>query len=83
MEMLRRRNVDICCLQEVRYRSQGTRMFGSEYKFWWNGGTESRNGVGIMVKEELVEDVIEVIRIDDRLPVMKIKMVWGSKEGQI
>ena len=34
VEMLGRRNVEVCCLQEVRYTGQGTRMFGSEYKFW-------------------------------------------------
>ena len=26
VEMLGRRNVNICCLQEVRYRGQGTRV---------------------------------------------------------
>ena len=47
VEMLGRRNVDICCLQEVRYKGQITKIFGSEhkYKFWWSGGTESGNGV--------------------------------------
>ena len=83
VDMLGRRNVDICCLQEVRYRGQGTRMFGikHKYKFWWSGRRESRNGVGIMVREELVEDVIEVIKIDLRL--MKIKIVWGRRIAQI
>ena len=81
VEMLGRRKVDICCLQEVRYRDQGTRMVGSEHKFWWSEGRESRNGVGIMVREELVEDVTEVIRTDERL--IKIKMVWGRTIAHI
>ena len=78
MDMLERRRVDIRCLQEVRYRGQGTRVYGGEgkYKFWWRGSEEGRNGVGIMVKEDLVE-VIEVKRLDDR--IMKIAMVCGRK----
>lgn len=34
--MLARRRVDMCCVQEVRYRGAGTKVFGSEkekYKF--------------------------------------------------
>ena len=29
VEMLARRRVDICCIQEVRYKNQGTAAFGS------------------------------------------------------
>ena len=48
-----------------------------KYKFWWSGSEEGRNGVGIMVKEGLVEEVIEVKRLDDRM--MKIAMLCGRK----
>ena len=56
---------DIRCLQEVRYRGQGTRVYGGEekYKFWWSRSEEGRNGVGIMVKEDLVKEVNEVKRL--------------------
>ena len=79
VEMMARRRVDIACLQEVRYKGQGARVLGGgeRYKFWWSGGERGERGVGILVKEEHVEDVIEVVRIDDRL--MKIQMVWGKK----
>ena len=36
-----------------------------------------RNEVGIMVNEDLVKEVIEVKRLDDRM--MKIAMVCGRK----
>ena len=38
---------------------------------------KDRNGVGVMVKEDLAEEVIEVKRLDDRM--MKIAMVCGRK----
>ena len=68
VDMFKRRKVDIRCLQEVRYRGQGTRVYGGEekYKFWWRESEEGRNGVGIIVKEDLVKEVIEVKRLDDR-----------------
>ena len=54
MDMFERRRADIRCLQDVRYRGQGTRVYGSEEKyskFLWSGSEEGRNGVGIMMKE--------------------------------
>ena len=79
VEMLARRQVDICCIQEVRYKNQGTTAFGSneeKYKFWYSGNTVGTNGVGIPVRSELAERVLEVERYNDRL--MKIRMVLGK-----
>ena len=79
VEMLARRRVDICCIQEVRYKNQGTTAFGSneeKYKFWYSGNSFGTNGVGLLVKQELVERVLEVERYSDRL--MKIRMVLGK-----
>ena len=46
--MLRRRRVDICGVQEVRYINQETKVIGSneeKYKFYWSGGSEKQGGV--------------------------------------
>ena len=40
---------------------------GRRYKFWWSGNNEGTGGVGIMVKEELCEKVVEVRRKSDRV----------------
>ena len=82
--MLARRGVDVCCLQEVRYKSGGCRVFGSsneKYKLWYSGNSDGEHGVGIMVRDDLADDVIEVERSDNRM--MKIKMVLGRKLVQI
>jgi len=79
VEMLARRGVDVCCIQEVRYKGDGTRTFGSneeKYKLWYTGNENKTNGVGIMVKENLVENVLEISRSSDRL--MKIKIALGK-----
>ena len=44
VEMLGRRRVDVCAVQEVRYKNSGTRVYGSgeeKYKFWWSGGEKT------------------------------------------
>ena len=78
--LLARRTVDICCLQEVRYRNQGCTSFGEneeKFKFWYSGGQDKVNGVGIMMKKELADSVFEIKRYDDRM--MKIRMVVGKR----
>ena len=58
VDVFERSGVDIGCLQEIRYGGQGTRLYRDKekYKFWWRGSEQGRNGVGIMVKEDLVEE---------------------------
>ena len=53
----------MCCLLAVRWRGQGARMLGMKgrrYKLWWSGECDGVSGVGVMVKEELCEKVVEV-----------------------
>ena len=40
VEMLARRRVDICCIQEVQYHGEGCKTLGDgeqRYKLWWAG----------------------------------------------
>ena len=60
--------IGMCCLQEVRWRGQGARilwMKGRRYKLWWVEKGYGVGDVGVMVKEELCEKVVEVRRICD------------------
>ena len=57
-EELWKRNVYLCCLQEVRLRGCGARLIslhGRKYKLWWSGNQEAYGGVGMLVKEELYD----------------------------
>ena len=47
-ETLKRRFVDICCLQEVRWKGQGAKMIGNCFKFRWNGVCKAENSVNVM-----------------------------------
>ena len=41
-------------------------MVGRRYKLWWSGKGDGVGIVGVMVKEELSEKVVEVRRVSDR-----------------
>ena len=67
-EQLRKREVDMCCLQEVRWRGQEARLVGCRgrrYKLWWSGNNDGIGGAGILVKEELCEKAVKVRRKND------------------
>ena len=70
-------------MQEVQYKGEGCNIFGcrvGRYKFWWSG-ERKKAGVGILVWEYLMEDVIPVEKISARL--LKMKIVIGRKIGNI
>ena len=57
-EELRKRRVDVYCMQEVRWKGQGARFVGTSgrrYKLWWSGNDAGFGGndAGILVKEEI------------------------------
>ena len=63
-DMLCRRKVDVCGLQEVRFKNEGVRFKNEgvkfsqgrqkmRYKMFWKGGKEGQNGVGIAVQERM------------------------------
>ena len=55
-EELRKRGMDVCCQQEVRWRGQEARFLGVKgrrYKWWWSGNSDGTGGVEVLWKEEL------------------------------
>jgi len=47
------------------------------YKLWYSGIKRAINGVGILIKKDLVEQVVEVRYKSDR--IMSIKLVVGTE----
>ena len=76
-DMMERRNVDILCLQETKWKGSKARNIGGGCKIFYNGVNGRKNGIGIVVREELAESVLEVKRVSDRLMAMKLE-VKGS-----
>ena len=75
-ETLKRHCVDICCVQEVKWKGQGARMISNGFKFLWSGSSKAVNGVGVIVANWLVGKIVEAERYSDR--VMKVNIVIGD-----
>ena len=75
-ETLKRQCVDICCLQEVRWKGQGAEMIGNVFKFLWSRGCKAENNVGVIVANWLIGKAVGVERFNDR--AMKINIVIGD-----
>lgn len=80
IEVMVRRNIDFCCVQESRWKGKGTRMLGQtgkRYKFYYQGCNSATSGVGILIAERWIENVVKVTRVSERL--MHIKVLVGKQ----
>lgn len=75
VETITRRRIDVCCLQETRWKGGSCRWFGpqdSRYKFLWQGREDGSAGVGILVAKKWAEKIVGVERISERCIVVRI-----------
>nr|XP_009766218.1 PREDICTED: uncharacterized protein LOC104217624 [Nicotiana sylvestris] len=70
-KILRKRRVNIACVQETRWVGSSAKDVDG-YKLWYSGVERGKNGVGILVDRELRGSVLEVRRVNDRLMVIKL-----------
>ncbi|KAK3541693.1 hypothetical protein QTP86_001107, partial [Hemibagrus guttatus] len=59
-DVMERRKVDILCVQETRWKGSKARSIGAGFKLLYYGVDSKRNGVGVVLKEEFVRNVLEV-----------------------
>ena len=74
--MMRRRRIDVMCVQEVRWKGERNKVVKDGYKIYYMGEQSCRNGVSVIMSASLVDSVVEVKKCSSRL--MKIKLVWGG-----
>ena len=55
-------------------KEQRARCMGEGYKIWYYGSDSKRNGVGIIMKKDLVGRVVEVWRSSDRMIGLKLEL---------
>ncbi|CAK1586882.1 unnamed protein product [Parnassius mnemosyne] len=56
---LHARNINICCIQELKWKVSKTRDIGTNYQLLYNGTYTTRNGIGIILDEILQQRVIK------------------------
>ena len=70
--MMEKRQLDILCVQETKWKGSKAKDLGGGYKLYYHGCERNKNGIGIILSASLTEDVEEVKRISDRIMQMKI-----------
>ncbi|KAK3517015.1 hypothetical protein QTP70_030440 [Hemibagrus guttatus] len=73
-DMMERRKVDILCVQEKRWKGSKARSIGAGFKLFYYGVDSKRKGVGVVLKEEFVRNVLEVKRVSDRVMSLKLEI---------
>ena len=75
VETLERRGIDVCCIQETRWKGEGVRFIkgkDTKYKIFYIGSKEGQAGVAVLIRERWVDKVVEVKRINSRLILVKL-----------
>jgi len=76
VKVLHRCRISIACIQETKWVGAKAKEIDG-FKLWYSGVKRTTNRVGILVKSDLAEQVMEVRRKSGR--IMSIKLVVGSE----
>jgi len=74
---LKRRKVNICCVQKAKWKGEKAKETREGYKIIYFGRTSTRNGVGVILDEEMKSKVVDVGKKSDR--IMTVKLVFEEK----
>ena len=77
--------ISILCLQKTKWKRSKPRNIEGGCKVLYNEADGRKNEIRIVVREELVESVLEVKRVSDRLMAMKLEKnnFWEDLNGLI
>jgi len=68
VDVMTRRNVSILCVQKTKLVGEKARIIESwGYKLWYTGRDRNRNGMGVIIDKQLLENVVEVRRKGDTI----------------
>ena len=82
VDMMQRRKIEALCVQETRWKGKKARELGCGYKLYYSGADETgRNGVGIILSPKLKDNIVEVVRKNDR--VMTLRLIIGDTNVNI
>ena len=79
VETVSRRRIDLCCVQDCRWRDASARMLEDKecrYKFFWIGNDLGTGDVGMLLTEKWKDRIFYVKRVSDCLTM--IKLVFGE-----
>ena len=77
-DLMARRRINILCVQETRWKGNKAKELGDGYKLIYSGTDErGRNGVGVVLDQDIKEQIVEVERKSSR--ILRIKLMYGQE----
>ncbi|XP_008487382.1 uncharacterized protein LOC103524157, partial [Diaphorina citri] len=74
-DLMARRRIQILTVQETRWKGNKAKELGDGYKLFYSGNKDSgRNGVGIILDNEMKTKVTNISRKSDRVMSMKLQL---------
>ena len=77
VDVMMRREIDVMCVQETRWKGKSARELGEGYKIFYSGENDGKNGVGVILSSTMKSKVVDVQRPGDRM--MMVKVLVGSQ----
>ena len=65
--VLKERKINIAGVQETTWKGLKANMLGDGFKLFYHGETNTRNGVGIILGQKLIDLVLQVNRKSGRI----------------
>ena len=66
VDALHRRNIDLCCAQETRWKCD-------DAWFFWQGCNKGTAGGGVFNAERWTDSVVDVVRVNERIMYVKLE----------
>ena len=72
-----RRDVSILCVHETKWVVKKLELQSWGYKLWYTGRDRDRNGVGVIINKQLLENMVEIRRKGDK--ILLVKLILGRE----
>jgi exonuclease III len=67
------RYVNILCVQEIKWKGQNAKeVEDTDFKLWYRGTTTTKNGVGIVLDNNLKYGVVDIKQQGDMIILVKL-----------
>ena len=79
VQLMKKKSLQVLCVQETKWKGSKAKEIGVGYKLYYHGEDGTKNGVGIVLSEDMRDRVLAVERTCERVMRMKLEIegeVW-------
>ena len=80
VEYMERKGIAMMGVSETKWKGKGQKELKRGYRIYWSGGDKAVNGVGIILRKDLIQYVEKVELISDRIIKVRLGLENGPKD---